>query len=406
METLTIDQAILNSSPATLKLTQEGVGIKTMSENFSIKKEQIKNMELFRGIKKYCLRICLETAVYDLLNIDESSLPKIRSAISSSYGLTLSNTDLEVLNTTEGNFVFNNNILSLHGEKPILSIPKNSIEKIIEIENELQFNLGDVEIVFNTSSNVTSFLKNKVAEEICVMSNITCISPRSKSVLLLFDNYLEARGSSYDHSIFYKDIKDLLFLSSGENDFYMVLRLHNPVVQGQTKYESMVFSLDKKEIEVAAKDPRLNEYYKGEQADVVIEIIESMLDCKAQVSDLYMRCTNKINEGILFFLNNTLQFLPKSATIGVDSILLVEFSRLNVSAMQAKTFDMVIHADKIYNFTGISKEHFTSIESYFHEKGIKMVSEVVEDEFSSGSNNEDSDDDSDVLSIIAGSDED
>lgn len=404
MEVLTLEQVIMNDQVVTVKITEEGVAIKTAKESVSIKKDQIKNIEIYRSTRKYCMRVIAEAGCYDIINVDDSQVSHIKQRCNTFYGLNITNMELESLNTVEGNLTYNNHILTFHNDKQIFSIPKNKIEKIVEIANGMQFHLDDMEIVLNTTSNATEFLRNKVSEEICVFSNINCVNPRSRSVLIFFEDYLEARGSSYDHSIFYKNVRELLYLQLNDTEHFLVLRLDTPILQGQTKYESMVFLLETKEVEVAAKDSRLKEYYRGGQDEVLVEIMESMLDIKAQSSDFSVKCTNKVNDGHLFFLRTGVQFLPKPISLGINEIILVEFSRLNISVMQTKTFDMTIHTDKLWTFNGIPKDLFGSIEEYFTGHGIKMVSEVIEDEASGGSMN-DSDDGSDISSIIAHSDD-
>ncbi|OQS54295.1 POB3 [Ecytonucleospora hepatopenaei] len=189
-----------------------------------------------------------------------------------------------------------------------------------------------------------------------------------------------------------------------EGETYLVVKLDNPILQGQTRYDSMVFSLDKKDIEVSAKDKRLKDYYTGTQDEVVVEIFEKMLGVEARQAMFFVKCNNKVNNGVLFFMESGLQFLTKNMYVEKRNIVLVEFQRLNVPAIQARTFDMSVHADKVYTFSSISKDVFPSIEDYFGKDGIKMVSEVME-EYSEPSN-EESEDDSNLSDIIADTDED
>ncbi|ORD93595.1 POB3 [Enterospora canceri] len=404
MSDLTLEQVVLNNQIATVKMANDGIAFKTAGAAFSIKKDEIKNMEIFRGIQKYCFRIVGEKDVYDILNVDESHLRDIKQNASQSYGISIPTIELENLATTDCNMIYNSNLLTFSNESVICSIPKGKIDKIVEIDNELQFHIGETEVVLSTKSKAIDFLKNKVSEEICVISNLNCVNPRSRSAIIFFEKYFESRGSSYDHIVFYKNVKELLFLGKENAEQYMVLRLETPLLQGQTKYESMVFALEKKEVEVTTKDSRLRSYYNGTQDEVVVEIFEAMLGIKAQTSEFQVKCTNKINDGHLFFMQNGIQFLPKPISIGAADVILVEFSRLNVSAMQAKTFDMVVHAERANSFNSISKDMFSLIEDYFKGHGVKMVSEVIEDEYS-GPSNEESESESDISSIIARSDE-
>ncbi|ELA41771.1 uncharacterized protein VICG_01123 [Vittaforma corneae ATCC 50505] len=409
MEMLTLENLVLSKKQATVKIGEDSVSIKVGEQSIDLSIGNIKNFELFRGIRAFCIRICYSPSetqaniFYDLHNVHESYLVKLRTAISSIFGSTLPVQDLETLHTTQGNLVYTNDLISLQSDKQVFSIPKSSIKKVIELDNDIQLDLGDIEIVFNTTSNITHFITDKQSEEICIITGINCINPRSKSTFVFFDDYFVLKGSSYDHTISFSDISEIFFLKN-DSSFYLVLKLENSIVQGQTRYESLVFLLTDKELEVVANDPRLKNHYFGRQYDVLLEIIEGLLKIKAQESELFFKCTSKVFDGHLYLLSESLLFLPKSICIPIEEISHVEFSRINLSVVQAKTFDMTVHASKVYNFSGIQKDAFNQIELYFNEKNIKMVSEVIEDSYS-GESERSEDEYSSNISDIVESDE-
>ena len=408
MESLSIDNLLYIKKPASLKIENQLLSLKLGEQNVNLSQQEIKNFELFRGLKGFCLRISFirneanGIQFYDIYNIHESALIKLRTVLSAVFGLPLPLEALETLRTTEGNLVFTNDVLSLRSDKQIFSIPKGAIKKVMELDNDVQLDLGDVHLTFSTSANISHFLSDKSSEEICIVSGVNCINPRSKSTLVFFSDYFILKGSSYDHTIMYDSINEMFFLKY-DSAYYMVLKLENCVVQGQTKYESLVFLLNDKDLEVVAKDSRLKTFYTGKQYDVILEIFESLTVMRAQESLVYCRCTSKVFDGNLYFLNSSLLFLPKSFSIPLDEISCVEFSRINLSLAQAKTFDMTILASKVYNFNGIQKDCFAQIEQYFGQNNIKMVSEVIEDSYSDSSSQ--SDYESGDLSDIIGSDE-
>lgn len=397
LDALILEHVVLSDQSGSVRIGPDEIGNDVGDINICIKKDQIKNIEVFRSVRKYCLRIITENGCYDILNVDESQLIPIKQRVSEYFGINLVNTELEALNTTEGNLVFSNNILTLHSEKPVFSIPKNAIDHIVEIGSEFQFHLKDAEIVLSTNSNAINFLKNKVNDEVCVITNINCVSPRSRVTLIFFENHFECRGSSYDHSIAYKGVTSVLFLET-DVDTYLLLRLETPIVQGQTRYEGIVFSLDKKEIEVSAHDSRLQEYYHGGQDEVVVDIIEKLIGSAVNEAKFYIKCTNKVNDGYLFFMDNGLQFLPKPAFLSIDEIKSVEFSRIGGSVLQGKSFDMTIHGEKIHNFNSINKADFNKIEEYFTHHGVKTEMEVIEEVSSEKSKY--SDEESNISGII------
>lgn len=409
METLTLENLSLNRKPASLRIGEHSTLIKVGEHTIDLLKHSIKNFELFRGIKGFCFRICYvpsesqPSTFYDLHNVSESSVVKLRAVVSSVFGFTLPVQELETLVTTQGSLVYTNDLISMQSEKQIFSIPKTEIKKVIELENDVQVDVGDVEILFNTTGNITSFITDKQCEEeICIAHAVNCINPRSRSTLIFFQEYFVLKGSSYDHRIPYSNVTEIFFLKN-DAQFYLVLRLENGVVQGQTKYESLVFLLTDKEVEMVTRGAGLKSSYHGRQYDVLLEIIEALLKIRAQESDLFFRCTSKVFDGHLYLLNNSLLFLPKSILIPLEDISHVEFSRINLSVVQAKTFDMTVFGSKIFNFNGIQKDSFGEIGNYFKDKGIKMLSEVIEDEFSEDS--EISEDTSENISDVVDSDE-
>lgn len=408
METLTIENLILNRKLTTLRIDTNSIHIKSGDQNIDLPKDTIKNFELFRGLRAFCLRICYcpsekhAKSFFDIYNIHESLIAKLRSAISSSFGLTLPVQELETLQTTQGNLVYTNDVLSLQSERQVFSIPKSSIKKVIELENDIQLDLGEVEIVFNTTSNISHFITDKQSQEICIVPGLNCINPRSKSALVFFEDYFVLKGSSYDHTIFYNEINEVFFLKN-DASFYLVLKLENGIVQGQTRYGSIVFLLCDREVEVAAKDTRLKSFYNGRQCDIVLEIFEALLKITAQESSFSVKCTAKVFDGHLYLMNSAMLFLPKSIYIPLEEISYVEFSRINLSVAQAKTFDMTVYTAKTYNFNGLPKDSFNQFEQYFNQNNIKMVSEVIEDDYSDESIR--SRDESSDLSDIVASDE-
>lgn len=396
MEVLTIENLFVDQLPAALKIAQEGLALEVGKEHISIDREIIKTMDLFRGKRFFCLRISTDNDVYDLQNVHESFLGKIRTLASQYYGVDVTNTELETLHTARGNLVYSNSIVYLQSDKPVFGIPKAAIKNIIELENKLEFHLDEAEIVFNTTSNIAQFIGNKVSEEICIISGVNCINPRSKSTLIFFKDYFVLKGSSYDHSIFYNDVEEMFFLKR-DALFYLVVKLCSCIVQGQTRYDSLVFLVGGREVEVAAKDSRLKPFYQEDQAEVLLQIMEALVKIKAQESVSSMKCMSKVFDGHLYLLNNSLQFLPKSISIPLNEISYVEFSRINLSMAQAKTFDMSVFAGKVYNFNGLPKDSFNELEVFFNEHGIKIVSEVIEESDSESSTETDGSDLSDII---------
>ncbi|KAI4292424.1 structure-specific recognition protein 1 [Pancytospora philotis] len=378
MSEFAVEGLLLKEKDAALRMGEEGVGLRVGGEKIALLKEDIKTVEVFRATRGFCLRVSTAEATYDLLNLHESMISRLRTACAQLYGITLAVTELETLDTVHGDLLYANGVVTLQGARPVFSIPKEAIGNIVELKDELEFHLGDTEIVFHTTSNVSQLLGNKLSEVACVVNDINCLHPRSKSTLIFYDSHFVLKGSSYDHPVLYSDVEEMQFLRR-DTQHYLVTRLATPVVQGQTRYEALVFLVGDREIDVAAADPRLKPFYSGDQADVLLDIMEALIKIKAQESITSFQCTSKVFEGHLFCLPSALQFLPKSLTIPLSEISYVEFSRINLSLAQAKTFDLTVFAGKVHYFKGIHKDKFNDLELYFNDNGIKMVSEVIEE---------------------------
>lgn len=401
MDSFALENLLFNGNFATINFKSDLFDFLIGDKSSAYEKNTIRNVEVFRGLKNLCIRFILtDNSVFDFHNLSESLVNKLRSFLSSNYNLSLSFIDLEVFNTVEGNLIYSNEMICLQNEKLIFSIPRKEIKNIIELENDVQMQVGDMEIAFTTTSNISSIVEKKSVET-CIINNVNCINPRSKTCLVFFDGYFVMKGSSYDHVLLYDNILELFYLKA-DVGYYLVLKLQRELVQGQTKYVSVVFLLTDKELEVVATDHRLKSFYNGVQHEIILEIFESILNLKAQESNLHFKATSKVFDGVLYFLNETLLFLPKCMFIPVEDISHVEFSRINLSKYQAKTFDMSVVAGKIFNFSGIFKDSFGAIESYFTDRNIKMVSEVIEDSVSEDTR---STDESEDLSDIIGSDD-
>lgn len=378
MDALAIDNLLVDRKTASLRIGTEGVDMRIGEERVAILADALRTLEVFRGTRGWVLRLVSEERTVDLSNVHESQLARIRSAASTHLGLPVSTVELETLATTRGNLTYTNGLVSLQASRPVFSIPRTAICSVTELENELVLQLENSEIVLSTHSSVPALVGATASAEICIVNDINCLNPRSRCTLLFFGDYFVLRGTSYDHSVFYADVEEILLLRR-DTLFYIVVRLGTCIIQGQTRYDSIVFLVGDRPVEIAASDARLRPFYSGDQAEVLLDILEALIKIKAQESIVSFKCTSKVFEGHLYLLSNSLQFLPKSISIPLGEISYVEFSRINLSMAQAKTFDMTVFAAKVHCFKGITKDSFGNLESFFAENSIKMVSEVIEE---------------------------
>lgn len=378
MDPLAVDNLLVDKKPASMRIGGEGIDLRIGGEQITIFSSALRTLDVFRGARGWVLRLVSEDRTVDISNVHESQLARIRSAATTHFGLAVTNVELETLSTTRGNLSYTNGLVSLMTNKQIFSIPRTEIKSITELENELVLQLEGAEIVLSTQSSVPALVGATASSEICIVNDINCLNPRSRCTLLFFSDYFVLRGSSYDHSIFYSDVEEIFYLKR-DTLFYVVVRLGACIVQGQTRYDSIVFLVGDRPVEVAASDSRLRPFYSGDQAEVLLDILEALIKIKAQESVASFKCTSKVFEGHLYLLPGSLQFLPKSISIPLGEISYVEFSRINLSMAQAKTFDMTVFASKVHCFKGIPKDSFGDLEVFLAENSIKMVSEVIEE---------------------------
>lgn len=140
-------------------------------------------------------------------------------------------------------------------------------------------------------------------------------------------------------------------------------------------------------------------------SDVFVEIFKTLTNTEVIRSRFTtndkmrgLKCTFKAYEGQIYPLDGCLIFLPRSLRINIKDIHSVEFSRINVSSLQAKTFDMTISTDINYAFNGLYKEDFGILEKYFTENNIPIRSEVFDEVISSDEEEEDLSDDGFIVS--------
>ncbi|ORD99496.1 POB3 [Hepatospora eriocheir] len=405
MSNLIIDQIVVNNKTGLMEFGNEYLLLKLEDFTLTIQKNEFRTLEVFKSIKNYCLRICsADGKVIDILNISENDVNKIRREFNNNFGLEITSITQETLCTTDGNLIISNNSLAcVTQDKLIFSVPTSNIVKVAELHNDVVFTLDEgTELTFATTSKVTESLQNKLSKEACIAESLACVYPRTKANLMFYDNYFEFKGSSYDHKIFYDNITDILCLSKVK-DKYLVIKLSSPILQGQTKYEDIVFALTTDDVQIAAKHPKLKDYNSGEQCDVILEILTKISGKPYKNCEVYFDCNNKVNLGHLFVTSGFFQFVPKPISIPLNTIQCIEIQRLTLNSGQLKTFDITISADKAYFFTHLNRDRFGELEDFCEEHHIKMVV-AGEDGYEDESFNKE-EESSDISGVILDSEE-
>lgn len=420
MEVLTLADCFLKSEEdksATVKISRDGIAIKTAENKVhTIDKNEIRDAELFHGIRKMTMRV-FTGDVWEIYNIDQNHIDELKRAFSSHFKINLYVKELEIADVLGGELGINaQRLLEFRNKRVIFDVPVKEVESVVDIKNEVSVSLGGIEIRFLSDKETIEEVKKgcaaNVDDEILKIEDVSVSYPRGKFNFVFFQDYLRVVGSSYEHKIYYKNIRSLYCLERGyirDEERYVLLGIDPAIRQGQTRYEYIVVCFDDVEGDISVDDERLRREYSGLLVNSFVEIVESLCVMKATRSTFEtrdgmrsLRCTTKAHEGQLYPLEDCVLFLPRAIRLDLKDISLVEFSRINLSTMQAKTFDMTIFCEGAHTFNSIAKEEFGILEQYFSDRGIKARSEVIEDIMSS---EEDEGEYSENDSIVASSEE-
>lgn len=165
----------------------------------------------------------------------------------------------------------------------------------------------------------------------------------------MYENSFRLRGKTYDYKIQYDHVKKFFLLPKPDDVHMMaVIGLEPPLRQGQTRYpflvmqfkkeEDMEFDLNITEEVLKQKyDGRLQMHYESAAHQVVSSIFRGLTAKKiTQPSREFsshhqqsgVKCSNKANEGHLFFLDKAFLFVPKPAVyMSFDNVQHVTLSR-------------------------------------------------------------------------------
>lgn len=96
-----------------------------------------------------------------------------------------------------------------------------------------------------------------------------------------------------------------------------------------------------------------------------------------------VKCSIKANEGLLYFLDKSLIFVPKPATyIQMENIAVVTMSRVGGAVSASRTFDITVSLKAgmgEHQFSNINREEQQPLEDFFKAKGIRIKNEMTED---------------------------
>lgn len=440
MDVLSLEEVYYNSKgvmkKGVVKLAPTGIGIKVGGDIRTVRSEDIKEIQTYSGVKGQSVRIVnKENKIFVLDSIESGDIENIKEYVKKHYKLNVYGKSLSVEGKAHGVMDVTDAFVEIKdGAKTLFDIPLESIENayerrgegIINISNEYQ---GLAEIRFTSRGeagkdvhSLIEAIKSHTAGEehfeVLSLDEVSFVLPRGKCKLTINANSVHIIGKTYHHNILFGNFDRLFYLEkdagdSAEDMSHVIIEVSTPIRQGQTRYKYILFFVPDDEVmllpgmgeegvfyeEEDVEDVREKETlekidglgvgreYKERLSKAITSILSRLSGKKVMETGGFttiggrksLKCSCKANEGFLYPLDEGLLFITKIIYIRYSEIDVVEFSRVNISARTAKTFDarVITKQDKEFTFNGMQKVEFGAFEEYLSQKGVKYVSEVV-----------------------------
>ena len=246
-----------------------------------------------------------------------------------------------------------------------------------------------------------------VSNSIAHIQDIQMITPRGKFDLYFTKNYLKIHGPSFNYQILNKNITKIFLLPKiDKHNHIFVLQLKAYVTQGNTQYPYIIFQIpsdedssitlnfgDSPKSELKDKFENLDEnnVLEGKSMDIVAQLFNALIGVGVIIPSSnftfntgpYIKCSYKVNEGVMYPLEKSILFVHKPVLyILHKDIVKINFARLQESAGQQRTFDIIVKTYKnSYKFSGVDKNEMMALKSYFEGKKIKI--NIVDENYNS-----------------------
>ncbi|KAF9894974.1 FACT complex subunit [Aspergillus nanangensis] len=230
------------------------------------------------------------------------------------------------------------------------------------------------------------------------------LTPRGRFDIDMYEASFRLRGKTYDYKIQYASIKKFFLLPKNDDTHTLiVLGLEPPLRQGQTRYPFLVMQLKLDEeisLELNMTDELLETRYKDKLESryeepihqVVTKIFRGLSgkkvimpskDFVSHHGHSGVKCSIKANEGLLYFLDKSMIFVPKPATyIQIENIAVITMSRVGGAISASRTFDITVSLKAglgQHQFSNINREEQQPLEEFFKAKNIKFKNEMSDD---------------------------
>ncbi|KKK26816.1 structure-specific recognition protein [Aspergillus rambellii] len=208
------------------------------------------------------------------------------------------------------------------------------------------------------------------------------LTPRGRFDIDMYESSFRLRGKTYDYKIQYSSIKKFFLLPKNDDTHTLiVLGLEPPLRQGQTR--ELLETRYKDKLEPRYEEPIhqvVTKIFRGLSGK---KVIMPSKDFVSHHGHSGVKCSIKANEGLLYFLDKSLIFVPKPATyIQLENVAVVTMSRVGGAVSASRTFDITVSLKAgmgEHQFSNINREEQQPLEEFFKVKNIRIKNEMSDD---------------------------
>ena len=311
--------------------------------------------------------------------------------------------DSEILFDFESTKVTNCNIVN---NELVLEVDENSRPhkmNLAEMRIYVQNQGEEDSIVFQLDKQIRENINlvDNLEDMLCVLPDLPFIVPRGKYTADIYKNHLKLHGSSYNYTLFYNNMKTAFLLPMPDREnVYFVIHFDKPLRQGQTVYKYIIINfkvemeidleLKLKKEELKKINPSLKEEISGKYYEVFAKLFKAVSNINIVIPGNFetsrkensVKCSIGARQGSLFFLSQSLLFVPKPIRhIKFKDILRVELHRID-NQMSNRNFDLevITKNDKKYLFSGIDKTESEIILNYLKSNKVLVMIAKIKNE--------------------------
>ncbi|RJE26641.1 hypothetical protein PHISCL_01055 [Aspergillus sclerotialis] len=286
----------------------------------------------------------------------------------------------------------------------VVKTEKGEVEKEGDEEEEEEGEAQNAANLFYETLMDKAEIGDVAGDTFATFLDVLHLTPRGRFDIDMYESSFRLRGKTYDYKIQYASIKKFFLLPKNDDTHTLiVLGLDPPLRQGQTRYPFLVMQLKLDEeisLELNMTEELLESRYKDKLEaryeepihQVVTKIFRGLSgkkvimpskDFVSHHGHSGVKCSIKANEGLLYFLDKSLIFVPKPATyIQIENIAVITMSRVGGAVSASRTFDITITLKSgmgQHQFSNINREEQQPLEEFFKAKNIKFKNEMSDD---------------------------